>query len=535
VEQQGWAPTLAAVREQRRRFETGELHEDPDAAGGTRHPVPIVAIVAASFTSLWGFGIVALVTVPGDALGTGPFAVGLFPRATAMGLVLLSAVIAGVVAAALSFAPIERRGVVGGALALTLVAMAVTVTRLFPFQVPIGGNFGGQGQTYLPTGPEGLASFLPVIAAGALSAVLVALVLGRDRRARSMVAVAVVGVAWVVAGSGVTRPLKLTEISHGGSGEVLGDPDLSIALLAGGVLMVTIASVIILRMPPRRRGRTFARRWTLVAEVVSVAGAIATLAWPTQHVGSWISGRPLRRRRRQVLPPVVATGDEAEAGARWVACAADEKASIRAFEELADQLTRLDAPAALVDRVRRAARDEEHHTAACLAIASQLGCDGTVGELPPQRQRVATPIPRPLRRAHLQLLVRESIVDGMLGEGLAAERLRVGGVHAAPPAIRAILARLAADERSHAALAADIVRWCAHLDPCATRRQIRWVRRRIPADSPDVDGQGIGSTMHAERAGFVDPVQGQQCWRDVRRQVLGDLATIDDGLAASAS
>ncbi len=535
MEQQGWAPTLAAVREQRRRFETGELHEDPDAADGPRHPVPIVAIVAASFTSLWGFGIVALVTVPGDALGTSPFAAGVFPRATAMGLVLISAIVAGVVAAALSFAPIERRGLVGGALALTLLAMAVTVTRLFPFQVPVGGNFGGQGQTHLPTGPEGLASFLPVIAAGALSAVLVALVFGRDQRARSMVAIAVVGMAWVVAGSGATRPPRRTELTNGGTGVVVGDPDLSIALLAGGVLMVTVALLIVLRLPLRHRGRAFARRWTLVAEVVSVAGAIAALAWPTHEVGHWISGRPLRRRRRQVLPPVVATGDEAEAGARWVACAAEEKASIRAFDELADQLTRLDAPAALVHRARRAAQDEEHHTAACLAIASQLGCDGTVGGLPPPRPRVATPIPRPLRRAHLQLLVRESIVDGMLGEGVAAERLRVGGVHAAPPAIRAILARLAADERTHAALAADIVRWCAHRDPGATRRQIRWVRRRIPTASPDTDGQGTGSTMRDGRAGFVDPVQAQQCWRDVRRQVLEDLATIDDELGAPAS
>ena len=270
--------------------------------------------------------------------------------------------------------------------------------------------------------------------------------------------------------------------------------------------------------------------------MASVAGAIAALAWPTHHVGTWIAGRPLRRHRRPVLPRVERSAGSAvagrdRAGARWLDCAAEEKASIGAFEELAAHLVRLGAPSELVDRGRRAARDEQQHTDACLTMAAQLGHPGSLGALPPSRRRVDRPIPTRLRRAHLEILVRESIVDGMIGEALAAERLRVGGANASSASIRQITARLAADERAHAALAADIVRWCAHVEPRATRRQIRWVRHRLRHDSFDAGADGSPPTAEDVAAGFVDEAQAQWCWRTVRRHALAQLAAIEEDLS----
>jgi hypothetical protein len=127
--------------------------------------------------------------------------------------------------------------------------------------------------------------------------------------------------------------------------------------------------------------------------------------------------------------------------------------------------------------------------------------------------------------------VRESIVDGMIGEALAAARLHIGGANASSASIRQITARLASDERSHAALASDIVRWCARVEPRGTRRQIRWVRRRLRHDSFDGGAHGSPPTDEEVAAGFVDEAQAQLCWRAVRRHALAELAAIEEDLS----
>jgi hypothetical protein len=171
------------------------------------------------------------------------------------------------------------------------------------------------------------------------------------------------------------------------------------------------------------------------------------------------SGRPLRVGEERALPSVTASArrhcisilpidgaTRAELASAWLADARAEGSSIPAFLALAAELEALGAPRDLVDRALSAARDEQRHTAACLAIAGDLaGLDFALGPLslpPPSRDS---------RAARLRRLAVESWEDGCLGEGLAADRAR----RSRGP-VNAMIAR---DEQRHADLAWSVLAW----------------------------------------------------------------------------
>lgn len=171
------------------------------------------------------------------------------------------------------------------------------------------------------------------------------------------------------------------------------------------------------------------------------------------------SGRPLRISDERALPSVLASvrrrgmrkapidsATRAELASAWLADARAEGSSIPAFLALAAELRALGAPADLGDRALSAARDEQRHTAACLAIACDLaGLDLSLAPLhrpPPSRD------PRVERLSRLAV---ESWQDGCLGEGLAADRAR----RSRGP-VNALIAR---DEQRHADLAWGVLAW----------------------------------------------------------------------------
>jgi hypothetical protein len=171
------------------------------------------------------------------------------------------------------------------------------------------------------------------------------------------------------------------------------------------------------------------------------------------------SGRPLRIGEEQALPAVLASArrrgldaapidsaTRAELASAWLADARAEGSSIPAFLALAAELEGLGAPRDLGRRALAAARDEQRHTAACLAIAGDLaGIDLALGPLPrPSPSREA-------RAARLRRLAVESWKDGCLGEGLAAARAR----RSRGP-VNAMIAR---DEQRHADLAWSVLAW----------------------------------------------------------------------------
>lgn len=134
-------------------------------------------------------------------------------------------------------------------------------------------------------------------------------------------------------------------------------------------------------------------------------------------------------------------------GAYLAQLAHDEAVSIRAFERLARELERAEAPRALVVRARRAARDEARHARvmASLAIA-RAGSIAPVewDELPA----------RTLREWAI-----ENAIEGCVRETYNAAVAAYQTANVADPAARRALTSIARDEAEHAALAWDVHAW----------------------------------------------------------------------------
>lgn len=167
--------------------------------------------------------------------------------------------------------------------------------------------------------------------------------------------------------------------------------------------------------------------------------------------GPWscaVAGRPLRDRGALLLPAALASS---RASLALVHAARAEWASVPAFLRLSAELRALGAPRSLVGRSLAAARDEVRHAADCMAMAGAPVWLGRLPLLPPR----AGP-----RRAWLSLLIGESELDGVIGEGAAADRLADRASSCRNDATARRLARMATEERAHADLAKDVVSWC---------------------------------------------------------------------------
>lgn len=167
-------------------------------------------------------------------------------------------------------------------------------------------------------------------------------------------------------------------------------------------------------------------------------------------------GRPLhvrgprRKGARWAKGPVPDVAPDAAEGARWLAAARAEHASVPAFARLSWQLWAHGAPPELIARAHEAALDEIRHAQVSFAMAE--------AHLQAPQHADALPLPELEAGTRLQL-ARESLVDGVWGEGRAAERLERRAAQAVSPQLRELLEQIARDERGHAELAADVVRW----------------------------------------------------------------------------
>lgn len=169
-------------------------------------------------------------------------------------------------------------------------------------------------------------------------------------------------------------------------------------------------------------------------------------------------GRPMegalppvaRGRRRRLSREVAAMREDlrhALAGA-WLEAARREHSSIGAFLRLARELRAHGAPRALIERARRAAREEAGHARACFALASRYAGE-TLRAGPFARAR------EPVRE--LSAIARESFVEGVIGEGIGSAMAREALGHAKHVQVRKLLRRLAREEARHAELARDVL------------------------------------------------------------------------------
>jgi hypothetical protein len=153
-------------------------------------------------------------------------------------------------------------------------------------------------------------------------------------------------------------------------------------------------------------------------------------------------------------PSVADLGDATrEALAKgWVLDGLFEHASVASFARFSMQMLAAGAPADLVRDAHAAASDEVRHAELCFALASAYA--GTA--LKPER----LPMPPALAiESDLAVMVVESVVEGCIGETLAAAQAEESLARATDPAVVAALESTLEDEIRHAELAWRFVRW----------------------------------------------------------------------------
>lgn len=146
------------------------------------------------------------------------------------------------------------------------------------------------------------------------------------------------------------------------------------------------------------------------------------------------------------------------AAAHWLETAQGEHASIAAFARFVASLLRFGAPASLLADALAAASDEARHTRDALALASRfagrelelgaLAVDGALGG-----------------SDDLEQAIHDAVLEGCIGETLAAHEAACLAARAEDPEVAEVLARIADDEARHAGLAWRFVAWAIETRP----------------------------------------------------------------------
>ena len=252
-----------------------------------------------------------------------------------------------------------------------------------------------------------------------------------------------------------------------------------------------------LGLPVALARATSLRVWSILSLVVGLFGFLGGLAGFALIVlanlggamvgGAW--GRPLRiggktvgatlgKGARWADGPRPHVGDldastRRALGAMWLHDASKEHGSVPAFAELTWQLAALGAPAGLLARCQRSALQEIEHAQLCFAAAeAYLDAEIEVGPIDaaPPRLPAMRDAARLARR-----VARQTLEDGCLIEDLNADFAERAHELARDPAMRSLTARIADEEREHADLAWDILRFCIAIDPSVAPH----VRRRL--------------------------------------------------------
>ncbi|MCA9635179.1 MAG: ferritin-like domain-containing protein [Myxococcales bacterium] len=136
----------------------------------------------------------------------------------------------------------------------------------------------------------------------------------------------------------------------------------------------------------------------------------------------------------------------------WTDDGLAEHASVASFARFILELLAVGAPAELIVRAQRALADEIDHARLCFALASAYR-GAAVG---PGKLAIDAALDG---SGELTAVVARALVEGCIGETLAAFHAGIAASEAADPAVAGVLRRIADDELEHAALAWSFVRW----------------------------------------------------------------------------
>jgi hypothetical protein len=179
-----------------------------------------------------------------------------------------------------------------------------------------------------------------------------------------------------------------------------------------------------------------------------------------------------------------------------------EAASITAFARVHQQVTALGGSTELLARIRDAIADELAHAHAMVALARRYGVEPAAPSIADvELDAVGQAI--------------ENIVEGCIGEAVAALHAAHAAVHCSDPVVRDVFARIAADETQHALLAHDLVAlYASRLDADGRRRVLdtlaatlgRRVYRDLPAGLAELgvpDDGSLGAAVDELLAGIA--------------------------------
>jgi hypothetical protein len=173
-----------------------------------------------------------------------------------------------------------------------------------------------------------------------------------------------------------------------------------------------------------------------------------------------IGRRPRGLRRAHGCREASAVGDHCARSAEL------EAVSVVAFLELARSLREHGAPAPLIQRAVRAARDEIRHARSMTRLARRYGSE-------PRARRVDS-----RSFTSLEELATENAVEGCVVETWGALVGSVQARNAANATLRHHFARIAADETRHAALSWDLARWFDSKLDAPARARVATAQRR---------------------------------------------------------
>jgi hypothetical protein len=169
----------------------------------------------------------------------------------------------------------------------------------------------------------------------------------------------------------------------------------------------------------------------------------------------------------------------------WVKDGLFEHASVATFARFAMQLLAVGAPSRLLRETLAAGRDEIRHAELCFALASAYAGEPLEPDCFPIQSDVRV-------NTDLVAIVEETIVEGCIGETLAALQAAEQARRATDPAVVASLESTVEDETRHAELAWRVTAWALETGGDRVRRAVeRTFADFRPPDAPTIDLEGV--------------------------------------------
>lgn len=160
---------------------------------------------------------------------------------------------------------------------------------------------------------------------------------------------------------------------------------------------------------------------------------------------------------------------------RWIDIGLMEHASIAAFARSTMQLMSVGAPADLINKTIQAMMDETKHARWAFTLASAYAGHAVAPGV--------ISVDNVLAHADFETLLETTILEGCIGETVAAIDAREDADNTTDPCVRNVLLQIAEDEMQHAILAWKTVQWALNIRP--DLKEFFWSVLRTAVDTND--------------------------------------------------